>query len=217
MSQLPVTIVGNLAADPLLRKLPGGSLKGSLRVASSRRWAKTDAEGNVEWNETDLLFIDVEAWGDLAAHMRQSLKKGMPVIVVGSLNISQYEDKEGKKCSRTVLRATSVGLDLNRYIIASRRMDRNNIPEGMELPADNEVAIDEDFTGAENGEAPHGGDQGAGGGAGAAEAAGKADDTATDTAADSQAARADSQAARAETRAARKKQPVAAGQGAPPF
>jgi single-strand DNA-binding protein len=45
------------------------------------------------------------------------LGKGSPVIVVGHVYTSEYEDKEGVRRSSVEMRATSVGPDLARCIV----------------------------------------------------------------------------------------------------
>lgn len=147
MSQFTVTITGYIASEPVLTQYPKAP-KLTMRVASSRRYAvPAQGEGDaVSWQETDQLFIDVEAWGDLAEHMKTSLVRGMPVIVVGSLNSSSFEAKEGGRRSRTYVRAAHVGLDLNRYVVASRKMDGAVVPDGMEAPTGEPPVPDVDRT-----------------------------------------------------------------------
>ena len=149
MSQLHVTITGHLTADPHLTKYQGNEkgpiFKVTLRVASSRRYLTEDDKGRRVWADTDLLFVDVEAWGEFAKNLRRCLRKGMPVIIVGSLNSSQYTDKEGIKRSRMIVRAHQAGLDLNRYAISSLKLDAAPL-DGMELPDLGEVAVDRDFS-----------------------------------------------------------------------
>ena len=135
MSQTPITITGHLTADPELVLLPSGVYKTNLRLASSRRYPVTDDNGHTEWKEVDSVFVNVEAWETLALNVKHCLFKGMPVIVVGSLNSSSY-DAEGGRRTRYAIRASFVGLDLNRYIVAARKMEFNQVPPGMTLPED---------------------------------------------------------------------------------
>ena len=46
-----------------------------------------------------------------------ALRKGDPVIVVGHVYTSEYEDRDGNRRSNLEMRATSVGPDLSRSIV----------------------------------------------------------------------------------------------------
>lgn len=142
MSQLPVTIQGFLVADPVLTRTTNGNLHCRFRVASSRRVPVRDGAPD-QWIDTDQLFIDVEMWGQFAANVRISLCKGVPVIVVGSLNSRTYEDGEKNKRSVTMIRATYVGLDLTRYKVAYTKSEE---VRGADLPAEKlqELKVDVD-------------------------------------------------------------------------
>ena len=62
MSQLPITLSGNLTDDPVIKTFDTGSTLTRMRVATSRRvrTETEDANGNAQWADTDLLYIDVE-------------------------------------------------------------------------------------------------------------------------------------------------------------
>jgi single-strand DNA-binding protein len=65
----------------------------------------------------------VNCWGKLVTGVGAALGKGDPVVVVGYVHTSEYEDKEGVRRSSVEVRATSVGPDLARCIarIETRR------------------------------------------------------------------------------------------------
>jgi single-strand DNA-binding protein len=46
-----------------------------------------------------------------------ALRKGDPVIVVGHVYTSEYEDRDGNRRSSVEMRATAVGPDLSRSIV----------------------------------------------------------------------------------------------------
>ncbi|MDO5669058.1 MAG: single-stranded DNA-binding protein [Corynebacterium sp.] len=136
MAQTPTTLIGNLTEEPSLQFFEKNqTYKARFRIASSRR---TRDKNNPEiWNDSDLLYIDVEVWGPLALNCKKSLTKGMPVLVHGSLFTDEWEVKGTDEKRQVVrLRGYSVGLDLNRYVIASQRIEaaeKNLI--GAALPA----------------------------------------------------------------------------------
>lgn len=147
MSNMPITITGHLTIDPEYVRVKDDLFKTKMRIASSRRFPVNNSDtGVVEWRETDSVFIDVEAWDALARNVKQSLYKGMPVIVVGSLNSSPYTDTQGIRRTKFTVRALQVGLDLNRYIIATRKLEFNQAPPGMEVPEERDIRPDRDYT-----------------------------------------------------------------------
>lgn len=131
MAHTTTTIIGNLTHDPKLQRFErSGAQKCSLRIASSRR--VQDKDNN--WIDIDQMYLSVDAWGPLAINCKKSLAKGMPVIVHGMLITDQWVDEHNQKRSKTLMRAISVGLDLNKYIIGSMKVDnaeKNLINVGM--------------------------------------------------------------------------------------
>jgi single-strand DNA-binding protein len=96
MNETPITIVGNLVADPELRFTSSGQPVASFRVASTPRIR--DASG--EWRDGDSLFLTCNVWRQAAENVAEGLQRGMRVIVSGRLRQRSYETKEGEK--RTV-------------------------------------------------------------------------------------------------------------------
>ncbi len=146
MAQQTVTVTGNLTDDPYMRQnLTGDNQVTKIRIAASR--SVRDKETN-NWQNFDQLYINGEMWGELAKNVKQSLRKGMPVIATGYLvtdewDDDRYRDIEGKVLQRQQvrLRVFQIGLDLNRYIISSRRTDvAGHTPAGMESPEPAELA-----------------------------------------------------------------------------
>jgi single-strand DNA-binding protein len=93
----PITVVGNLVADPELRFTASGQPVATFRVASTPRFL--DKATN-EWKDGDSLFLSCNVWRQAAENVAESLQRGMRVIVTGRLKQRSYETKEGEK--RTV-------------------------------------------------------------------------------------------------------------------
>jgi len=93
----PITVVGNLVADPELRFTPSGQPVATFRVASTPR-IRDNATN--EWKDGDSLFLSCNVWRQAAENVAESLQRGMRVIVSGRLKQRSYETKEGEK--RTV-------------------------------------------------------------------------------------------------------------------
>jgi single-strand DNA-binding protein len=118
MFETPITIVGNIVTKPD-RKRVGDQELIKFRVASNSRRRTTD--GN--WEPGNSLFVTVNCWGRLVTGVGAALGKGDPVVVVGYVYTSEYDDKDGNRRSSVEVRATSVGPDLARCVarIESRR------------------------------------------------------------------------------------------------
>lgn len=89
-----ITVVGNLTADPEVRVTQSGKQVAGFSVASTPR--VFDKRSN-EWREGEALFLRCSVWGDYAANVAQSLRKGMPVMVVGKLRQRSFETRDGEK------------------------------------------------------------------------------------------------------------------------
>jgi single-strand DNA-binding protein len=118
MFETPITIVGNIVTKPD-RKRVGDQELIKFRVASNSR--RRTADGN--WEPGNSLFVTVNCWGRLVSGVGAALGKGDPVVVVGYVYTSEYDDKDGNRRSSVEVRATSVGPDLARCVarIESRR------------------------------------------------------------------------------------------------
>jgi single-strand DNA-binding protein len=109
MFETPLTVVGNIVNDPIRRRV-GDQEVLKLRVASNSR--RRGADGI--WETGTSLFVNVNCWGRLVTGVGASLGKGSPVVAVGHVHTSEYEDRDGIRRSALEMRATCVGPDLSR-------------------------------------------------------------------------------------------------------
>lgn len=112
MFETPMTVVGHIVSD-LRRRSVGDHEVISFRMASNSRRRTSDGG----WETVNSLFITVNCWGRLVSGVGAALGKGAPVIVVGHVYTSEYEDREGVHRSSLEMRATSVGPDLSRVFV----------------------------------------------------------------------------------------------------
>ena len=110
----PITIVGNLVADPELRYTPSGAAVCNGRVASTPRYF--DKQTN-QWADGEALFLTFNLWRQAAENVANSLNKGDRVIVTGNLRQRSYENREGDKRTVYEIEADEVGPSL-RYATA---------------------------------------------------------------------------------------------------
>src|SRR3954463_14759322 len=97
--ETPITVVGNLTADPELRFTPSGAAVANFTVASTPR--TFDRQTN-EWKDGEALFLNCSVWRQAAENAAESLVRGMRGIVSGRLKARSYETREGEK--RTVFK-----------------------------------------------------------------------------------------------------------------
>jgi single-strand DNA-binding protein len=129
MFDTPITVVGNIVTKPD-RKRVGDQELIKFRVASNSR--RRTADGN--WEPGNSFFVTVNCWGKLVTGVGAALGKGDPVVVVGYVYTSEYDDKEGNRRSSVEVRATSVGPDLARCVarIESRRQSSSASDDAVE-------------------------------------------------------------------------------------
>jgi single-strand DNA-binding protein len=147
MFETPFTVVGTIITDPILRRV-GDQEVYKFRVASNSR--RRTAEG--QWEPGNSLYVSVNCWGKrLVKGVGGSLGKGDPVIVVGSVHTSEYDDREGVRRSSLEMRATAVGPDLARSVATIDRHKNSNSSVDDVLEAKDDAA-DDDAEAAESGE-----------------------------------------------------------------
>lgn len=100
-----VVLRGNLARDPELRVVgEKQTAVVNFTVATSREFTRADGS-----QDKITSFIQCEAWDSGAEAIANSLKKGDPVMVEGSLRNDSWE-KDGVKHSTLKVRVNSFGL-----------------------------------------------------------------------------------------------------------
>ena len=88
-----VILVGNLGADPEIRRLNSGDPVVNIRVATSESWRDKNSgerKEKTEWHNV-VIFND-----NLAKVAEQYLKKGMKVYLEGQLQTRKWQDQQGQ-------------------------------------------------------------------------------------------------------------------------
>ena len=119
----PITVVGNLVADPELRFTPAGQPVATFRIASTPRM-RDAASG--EWRDGDSLFLTCNVWRQAAENVAESLQRGMRVIVTGRLKQRNYETKEGEKRTVYEIEVDDVGPSLRNASAKVNRASRGS-------------------------------------------------------------------------------------------
>jgi single-strand DNA-binding protein len=88
-----VILVGNLGADPEVRRLPSGDPVVNMRIATSETWRDRNSgerKERTEWHNV-AIFND-----QLAKVAEQYLKKGAKVYIEGQLQTRKWQDQSGQ-------------------------------------------------------------------------------------------------------------------------
>lgn len=106
-TNIPITIEGNLTADPEYGESDKGTKYARFTVAVTDRRLDGDT-----WVDGDTNFHRTTVFGRQAEHVRDSLAKGDTVLVNGNLRFKHWEDEGGIKRESTEIVADSVGPSL---------------------------------------------------------------------------------------------------------
>lgn len=108
MTDNDITLRGNVTGDPEVRFTPSGIAVVSFDLAVNRRWID---QGTNEQRE-DTMFIQCQAWRQLAEHIATSVTKGMRLLVNGRLEQNSWTADDGSPRSKHRVVATDVGISM---------------------------------------------------------------------------------------------------------
>lgn len=120
--ETPITVAGNLTADPELRFTPAGAAVANFTVASTPR---TYDKQSQQWVDGDALFLRCNIWREAAENLCESAQRGTRVIVTGYLKQRSFENREGEKRSVIELEAEDVAVSLKFATAQVSRSERS--------------------------------------------------------------------------------------------
>jgi single-strand DNA-binding protein len=124
MSDTVIHMIGHVGTDVDYRRVGNGTDLSTFRLASTpRRYDRAQGayvDGTTTW-------ITVQSWRSLAVHVRDAVRRGDPVVVIGKLKTEEWI-KDGVRNSRLILEALAVGHDLNRGISTFRKAAASTEP-----------------------------------------------------------------------------------------
>ena len=86
-----VILIGRITADPELKFTANKNVAVcSFTIAINRKFSKPGEEKQAD-------FINIVSWQKTAEFVSKYFKKGNPICISGSIQVRNYEDKEGKK------------------------------------------------------------------------------------------------------------------------
>jgi single-strand DNA-binding protein len=163
--ETPITVVGNLTADPELRFTPSGAAVANFTVASTPR--TFDRQSN-EWKDGEALFLNCSVWRQAAENAAESLTRGMRVIVSGRLKARSYETREGEKRTVFEIDVDEVGPSLKYATAKVQKTSRSGGGQGFQSGGGDDpwASSGAGASGGQQGGGSWGGNQGGGYGGG---------------------------------------------------
>lgn len=114
-----VSVAGYIATDPdFLKSKSGTAAMTKMRLAWTPRRFDRETNG---WVDQSTCFVWVKCWRKLAENAYFSLSKGDPVVVSGTLTVSEYLAKDGTRRTSVDITATAIGHDLTRGVTSIHR------------------------------------------------------------------------------------------------
>ena len=107
-----VTLIGNLGNDPEVRTTAGGGKVSTFSLATSRQWNSQTGEKQekTEWHRCVAWNGRQGSGMGLADIVEKYCRKGERVFVEGSIEYSQWKDKEGQTRYTTEIRVRELML-----------------------------------------------------------------------------------------------------------
>lgn len=133
MKETTVTVVGNVASDLTMRTARDGTHVLTFRVGTTPRRFDRDSG---RWVDSASSFYSVTCWRTLADNVKESIRKGQPVVVTGRQRVRPWQS-DGRSGITVEIEAYSVGHDLARGQAAFRKVFR------QASAGDEEAAVDE--------------------------------------------------------------------------
>lgn len=94
-------LIGRLTRDPELRFTQSQVPVATFCIAVDRKFKDQSGE-----RQTD--FINIVAWRGTAEFVQKYFQKGSKIVVVGSIQVRSYDDKDGNKRTATEVIADEV-------------------------------------------------------------------------------------------------------------
>ena len=135
MNEALVTFQGWVGNDVVFRLTDKGPVA-NFRVGSTPRIRRKDGG----WIDGQTSWFSVSCWRGLAEHVRDSVRKGEPVLVHGRLRTDVWEREDGHTSVSYVVEATYVGHDLSRGTAVFAKASR---PERVETEEDADPVVKE--------------------------------------------------------------------------
>ena len=125
-TKIPVTIKGNLTADPEHGTSDDGTEYARFSVAVNDRRLN---EQTGQWEDGDTVFHRVVAFNEQSRHVVDSIHKGDRVVVDGDLRFRNYTDKDGNNREGRDIIADEVSASLKFATVSIDRAPKASGPD----------------------------------------------------------------------------------------
>lgn len=98
MNYNKVMLAGNLTRDPEIKELANTTVC-NFGLATNRIYTSNGEK------QSEVTFVDVEAFGKVADNIAKFFSKGKPIFVEGRLKMDEWQDQQGNK--RTKLKVVA--------------------------------------------------------------------------------------------------------------
>lgn len=118
MSRSPITIEGNVTGDVRVHTFNDGTSVANFTIAanSSKRNQQTN-----QYEDTGSQFFDCTAPNHLVEAVVNNLRKGVPVIVSGTLDFRDWTGKEGNTGTAMEIRVDKIGYSIRFHDVQGGR------------------------------------------------------------------------------------------------
>ena len=132
-----ISLAGNVGNDVEFVCGDGWSLA-RFRLGCTPHWRKGS-----EWVNGETIWMTVRTSGQTAVNVRDSVRKGDPLVVVGRLRNRIWTDEAGARHERQHIEALSLGHDLARGVSTFVRPERMPFDDDEPLAPDELVAAED--------------------------------------------------------------------------
>lgn len=128
---LEITVHGYAATNASLLRSEGRPDLAEFRIAATPRYRTVEG-----WKDLETEFITVKVWRESAQDVASSVRKGMPLVVIGRLATERWE-RAGSSQTSVVIHASSVSVEVRRGVVTyARVVERNAARPQEENPQD---------------------------------------------------------------------------------
>lgn len=133
-------IIGNLTADPELKKLDSGTSIATFSIATNRTYKDSNGQ-----QQEDAQFHNIVVFGRQAETSAQYLQKGSQALVEGRIQTRSWENDNGEKRYRTEIVANRVQFGARAknesFESVSKDMSKKkHTGDGIDYPEDNSIS-----------------------------------------------------------------------------
>ena len=119
-------VIGNLTEDATINFTASGRQVANVNIANNPRYFNKQTN---QWEEGETWFVRGSIWGDYAANVVESLRKGMQVMAWGRLVNRSFEDRQGNQRSSVEMQIDEVGPTLRFATAQVVRVQSNQQPQ----------------------------------------------------------------------------------------